>query len=46
VGSELAKGIFESQYADMVQTELEKALRSAVPLTEKNIPLPQRAQFR
>jgi len=35
--SELAKGIFESQYADIVQTELEKALRSAVPFTESAV---------
>jgi hypothetical protein len=37
VNSELAQGIFESQYADMVQTELEKALRSAVPFTENAV---------
>ena len=35
--SELATGIFESQYADIVQKELEKALPSAGSSTEKAI---------
>jgi hypothetical protein len=37
VNSELANGIFESQYADIVQSELERALRSGVPLTENAV---------
>ena len=32
--SELARGIFESQHASVIQAELEKALRSAAPFTE------------
>jgi len=32
--AELGKGIFESQYAEVVQAELEKALRSGAPFTE------------
>lgn len=32
--SELARGIFESQHANVVQAELEKALRSAFPFPE------------
>ena len=37
VNSELANGIFESQYADIVQSELERALRSGVPFTENAV---------
>lgn len=37
VNSELAKGIFESRYADFVQTELERAFRSAAPFTENAV---------
>lgn len=37
VSSELAKGIFESQYADLVKSELERALRSGVPFTENAV---------
>ena len=37
VNSELAKGVFESQYADIVQSELEEALRSGVPFTENAV---------
>ena len=37
VNSELANGIFESQYADIEQSELERALRSGVRFTENAV---------
>jgi len=37
VNSELLKGIFESEHADLVQAELERSLRSSVVFTENAV---------